>query len=68
MTGSLTRTCGHWVNAASQDTNIENWLKESYDAARKFVYDEKILEDDIRARGRTSRGGYAMKTEQRKFL
>ena len=31
--------------AASQDTNIENWLNESYDAACKLVYDEEILEE-----------------------
>ena len=30
--------------AASQDINIENWLKESYDATCKFVYDEELLE------------------------
>ena len=30
--------------AAFGDTNIENWLKESYDAAREFVYAEEILE------------------------
>ena len=30
---------------ASRDTNIENWLKESYDAAREFVYDEEIIEE-----------------------
>ena len=30
--------------AASQDTYIENWLKESYNAAREFVYDEELLE------------------------
>ena len=29
---------------ASRDTNIENWLKESYDVARKFVYDEELLD------------------------
>ena len=28
---------------ASQDTNIENWLRESYDAAQQFVYNEEIL-------------------------
>ena len=31
-------------NASSQDTNIDNWLKESYNAAGEFVYDEEILE------------------------
>ncbi len=30
--------------AASRDINIKNWLKESYDAAREFVYDGEILE------------------------
>ena len=30
---------------ASRNTNIENWLKESYDAAREFVYDGELLEE-----------------------
>ena len=36
---------------ASQDTNIENWLKESYDAAREFVYAEEILKAILEQEG-----------------